>query len=93
MNLSKSEFGKTPENKQVYAYTLSNDNNVSVKIINYGATIVSINAPYKHAEIDDVVLGYDSLDGYLQNPANFGSTIGRFCNRIAYGKFNLEGIE
>jgi aldose 1-epimerase len=72
-------------------YTLSNANNVKVQITNYGATIVRLYVPDKNGKIDDIVLGYDSLAGYLQGKSYFGCVVGRYANRIANASFILEG--
>ena len=86
-----SSFGKT-DGKDIAEYTLKNTNGMSVSIINYGGTITKLMAPDKKGTMGDVVLGYENLDGYLQkgNPY-FGALIGRYGNRIAAGKFTLDG--
>lgn len=91
MSLTQVPFGTT-DGKEVIEYTLTNGNGVSVKILNYGGTITHLMAPDKSGTFGDVVLGYDSLSGYQQagNPY-FGSLIGRYGNRIANGKFTLDG--
>lgn len=91
MSLTQAPFGTT-DGKEVIEYTLTNANGVSVKILNYGGTITHLITPDKNGTAGDVVLGYDSLSGYLQtgNPY-FGSLIGRYGNRIANGKFTLDG--
>ena len=79
--------------KAVRKYTLTNANGMSVAVINYGGTITNIFVPDKNGETGDVVLGSDSLEGYLQNGTSyFGSLIGRYSNRIANGKFILNEI-
>lgn len=91
MSLTQAPYGTT-DGKEVIEYTLSNGNGVSVKILNYGGTITHLVTPDKNGTAGDVVLGYDSLSGYQQtgNPY-FGSLIGRYGNRIANGKFTLDG--
>ena len=78
----------------VFQYTLTNKNGVVVKILNYGGTVTDIITPYKNGKMGNVVLGYDSLSGYLQtgNPY-FGCLVGRYGNRIANAKFSLDGKE
>ena len=78
----------------VFQYTLTNNNGMVVKILNYGGTVTDIMAPDKNGKTGDVVLGYDSLAGYLQttNPY-FGCLVGRYANRIANAKFTLNGKE
>ena len=60
-------------------------------ITNFGAAVVSLKVPDRHGKTDDVVLGYDDLDGYLHDKSYFGATVGRYANRIAHGKFTLNG--
>lgn len=78
----------------VFQYTLTNKNGMVVRILNYGGTVTDIITPDKNGKMGDVVLGYGSLDGYLQagNPY-FGSLVGRYANRIANAKFTLDGKE
>ncbi|KAK0167603.1 hypothetical protein PV327_004978 [Microctonus hyperodae] len=80
--------------KPVKLFTLKNEYHQEIDIINYGATIKAIRTPDKNGRLDDVVLGFDDIDGYLKkdNPY-FGATIGRVANRIGGGQFNLDGIE
>jgi len=86
-----SPFGKTPDGIDVTLYTLTNKNGMEVAITNFGGIVVSLKVPDSMGKIADVVLGYDSLDGYLVNPSYFGAIIGRYANRIAHGKFTLDG--
>lgn len=88
--LSKMDFGKTKDGESVELYTLKNGK-ITVKIATYGATVVSIEAPDKNGRVDDVTLGFDSLEGYLGEHPYFGATVGRVANRIAKGKFRLDG--
>src|SRR5487761_329062 len=92
--MERSVFGKMPNGQKVDLYTLTNHNGVRVKITNYGGRVVSILAPDRHGHLADVVLGYDTLDGYLtkQDPF-FGAIVGRYANRIAKGRFTLDGVE
>jgi aldose 1-epimerase len=78
----------------VFQYTLTNKNGMIVKILNYGGTVTDIITPDKNGKMGDVILGYESLDGYLQtgNPY-FGCLVGRYGNRIANAKFTLDGKE
>ena len=90
---TKSEpFGKTPDGKEVTLYTLENAHGVKARIMNYGATLVSLDAPDKDGKSSDITLGFDTLDGYFTkgNPF-FGATAGRYANRIAKGEFTLDG--
>ena len=90
----KEIFGIMPDGQFSDIYTLTNIQGASVSIIDYGATIVSINVPDKDGVMGDIALGFSSLEGYLQeNNLFFGSTVGRYANRIARGKFTLNGKE
>ncbi|GIK37763.1 MAG: aldose 1-epimerase [Chloroflexota bacterium] len=72
-------------------FTLTNKNGVSTKITNYGGIVMSLNVPDKAGQFGDVVLGFDTVEGYLKPHPYFGALIGRYGNRIANGKFTLEG--
>jgi aldose 1-epimerase len=89
--IEKSVFGKTADGTVVYLYTLSNSNDMTVKITNYGGIVNSILVPDKNGKIGDVVLGFDSLSSYETKSPYFGALIGRYGNRIAKGKFTLDG--
>jgi aldose 1-epimerase len=96
MKISKSTFGKTSEGIEVQLFTLINDNQVSVRITNYGAIITSINTPDKDGNLENIACGFDTLEEYLSpeylgSYPYFGCICGRICNRIANGKFSLEG--
>lgn len=75
----------------VETITLSNGAGVSAKILTYGATLQSLSGPDKAGKIADVLLGYDDLAGYVEHPNYYGVTVGRYANRIAGGKFSLDG--
>lgn len=93
MNLIKEIYGTTPTGEAVNLYTLTNDAAMEVKISDFGGIITSILVPDRSGKITDVVLGFDSFDGYLQeNNPYFGCLVGRFANRIARGKFELDGV-
>lgn len=91
--MTRKHFGIGPEGEDVYLYTLANKNGVEVSITNYGGTITSIMAPDRNGVFGDVVLGYETLDDYIKNPRYFGALIGRHANRIARGRFSLNGVE
>jgi aldose 1-epimerase len=84
-------FGKTPDGVQVYVFTLTNSTGVEARIINYGGIVLSLKVPDRAGKMGDVVLGYDTLDSYLANSPYFGCLVGRFGNRIAKGRFALNG--
>jgi len=89
--IERELFGQLPSGEKVYQYVISNRKGLSVALIDYGATIVSIRMPDKNGKMGNIVLGYDDLDGYINDSANFGGTIGRFANRIAKGKCTING--
>lgn len=91
--ISHKPFGKTPEGTAVEQYTLTNKNGMSAKIITYGGIITELNVPDKDGKIGNVVLGFDTLDGYLKGHPYFGAITGRVANRIAKAKFTLDGKE
>ncbi len=93
MEVKKEFFGKTTDGQNVDIYTLTNKNGITIKIINYGAAVVSLTAPDRNGKFEDVVLGYDNIEGYEADKSYFGSIVGRYGNRIGKGKFKLDGKE
>jgi aldose 1-epimerase len=91
--LNKESFGKTADGQEVELYTLTNSNGVEAKITTYGAIVVSLKVPDRDGKFDDIVLGFDTLDGYLKGHPYFGAIIGRYGNRIGKAKFTLNGVE
>jgi aldose 1-epimerase len=91
--IDKTSYGKLPDGREVFQYTLTNAAGVEVRIINYGATVTSIKVPDRNGKMADVVLGYDSLSGYMGGNAYLGAIVGRYGNRINKGKFELDGEE
>jgi aldose 1-epimerase len=91
--ISQAPFGNTPGGTPVAIYTLRNSKGMEARIMTYGGIVQSLKVPDKNGKFDDVVLGYDKLDGYLANKGNpyFGALIGRYGNRIGGAKFTLEG--
>jgi aldose 1-epimerase len=89
--VSKAPFGNLPDGSAVDVYTLA-DAHLNIRIITFGAHIISVKAPDKAGQMADVVLGYDTLAGYLaDNKTYMGSVVGRYGNRIAKGRFSLDG--
>jgi len=88
--VTKDSFGKMPDGTPVEVYTLAGDN-IEARITTYGGRIVSLRTPDRNKHMDDVVLGFDSVDGYLTDEPFFGALIGRYGNRIAKGHFTLDG--
>ncbi len=93
MSLDEKIFGHMPDGTPVRIYTLKNQNGMAVKITQYGAIITEIHAPNRNGKDDDVVLGFDNLDRYLKGHPFFGAIAGRVANRIANGRFTLDGKE
>lgn len=91
--LDKEAYGTTADGVEVSQYTLINKSGMEVKIITYGGRITSLKVPDKNNQLEDVVLGFDNLDEYTSDNPYFGALIGRYGNRIADGKFNLDGEE
>ena len=91
--ITKKSFGKTADEKTVEIYILTNSSGAEAKIITYGGTVVSLKVPDKSGKLGDVVLGYDSVADYEKHTSYLGALIGRYGNRIAKGKFALNGKE
>ena len=91
MSVLKESYGKTADGAAVDLYTLTNSKGLRVKIMTYGATIVSVETPDRNGKAENVTLSLDTLDEYLKGHPFFGSTVGRYANRIAKGKFSLDG--
>jgi aldose 1-epimerase len=93
MRVTKLNWGLDKNGKEVFLYTLSNANNQTIKITNYGGIITSWLVPDKNGDFVDIVLGKDSFEDYLDNPAYMGCIVGRVANRIKNGRFSLNGKE
>ena len=93
MILKTHSFGQTSEGQAVSLYAMQNDHGHVVTITNYGGIMVSWLTPDRHGRLDDVLLGFESLEGFLGAHPCFGALIGRYANRIANGKFTLDGVE
>ncbi|WP_202796822.1 aldose epimerase family protein [Pedosphaera parvula] len=89
--IEKSRYGKLSNGTEVELYTLQNANGIICKIITFGGAITEMHLPDHEGKFADVVLGYDDLDGYVKDTSYFGALIGRVANRIAEGKFELNG--
>ena len=90
--IEKTEFGMT-DGYKVFLFTLKNSKGMTVKLTNYSGAIVSIFVPDKDGNFEDVVLGYDDLEGYVNGTSSQGALVGRYANRIADAKFTLNGKE
>ncbi len=91
-SIESAPFGKTPDGREATLYTLKNNSGLVARITDYGGILVSLDAPDRAGRSANVVLGFDSLDAYLEGHPYFGAIVGRFCNRIAKGKFTLDGV-
>lgn len=87
----KAGFGRLRDGTAVDLYTLTNAHGLSAKITNYGTIITELHVPDRHGQFGDIVLGFDKLDPYLKGHPYFGCTVGRYANRIANGRFQLDG--
>jgi len=92
MSLTAEDFGTLPDGSPVVRYTLSSDNGFAVRVLTYGGIVQSLDVPDADGRVSNVVLGFASLQGYLENTKPYlGALIGRFANRIAGGSFTLDG--
>src|SRR3546814_12883977 len=94
IQIDTAAFAQEVDGKQVGLYFLKNKNGLEMAVTNFGAKVVALAVPDKNGNFEDIVLGYDNLDGYLNSGEKyFGAAIGRYGNRIAGGKFTLNGKE
>lgn len=88
--ISSESFGFTEDSTEVKKFTLTNKNGLNMEVITYGAIITSLETPDKEGKLEDIVLGYDKLQGYIDNNPYFGAVVGRYGNRIADAKFSID---
>jgi len=98
MKITRKPFGETKDGKKVELFTLSNNNQVSITLMNYGGTVTSVNMPDKNGKVENVICGFDKLDAYTSDKFKadcpyFGAIIGRYGNRIAKGLYKIDGKE
>lgn len=91
MKLTKRPFGALENGTAVHCWTMENEHGLRAELLDYGATIRSLQVPDRYGVLTDVVLGYDTLEGYVKTPGYLGATIGRFANRIGGASFELNG--
>lgn len=91
MSITKELFGTARDGKEVYAFTLENENGVKARVINFGAVLVNLYVPDADGNVADVVLGFDKLEDYYGNGSFFGATIGPSANRIGNASFQIDG--
>lgn len=89
--ITKKLYGTLKTGQKIYEYTLKNDKGMSVTIINYGGAVVSLKVPNRDGKVQDVILGFRNLQGYVDGGTYFGGLIGRYANRIGHGTFKLDG--
>jgi aldose 1-epimerase len=90
--ITVAAYGKLPDGTEISQYTLTNSKGMTMKVINLGGVITHLTAPDRVGTFEDVVLGYDSLDGYVKKGSFFGALVGRYGNRIGKAKFTLDGV-
>jgi aldose 1-epimerase len=91
VDVTRASFGTTPAGGAVDVFTLANAHGLELRVLTYGGIIVSLTVPDRDGRMADVVLGHDSLEEYLSDSSYFGAIIGRFANRIAGGRFTVDG--
>jgi len=89
--VTRAPFATMPDGAEIDVYTLTNENGIKIRVINYGAIVLSIETPDVNGDFADIVLGYDTLASYLEATPYFGAVVGRYGNRIANGTFTLDG--
>src|SRR5258706_2249269 len=92
-NVKKEDFGRTASGQTVSLFTLTNAHGLEARIMDYGGIVVSLKVPDRNGHLDDIVLGFDSPDGYATTSQYFGALIGRYANRIGKARFALNGTE
>lgn len=92
-SIQRALFGNGPDGREVTLFALTNANHLKAEITDYGCIVVRLLVPDRNGKLDDVVLGYDTLREYVQANPYFGAVVGRYGNRIAKGRFTLDGVE
>ena len=90
-SITRASFGVAPDSTPVDVYTLVNSHGVRVRILTYGGIVQTLETPDKAGKLDDIVLGFDDMPGYVKSSPYFGAIVGRYGNRIARGRFTLDG--
>ncbi len=93
MKIDTKIFGRLSGKEEAYLFTIQNSNGIIIKMTSYGGTVISILAPDRNGQFDDIVLGFDSLEGYLEQHPYIGTLVGRYANRIAGGRFYIGDQE
>lgn len=89
--MTASPYGTLPDGRTAHTYTLTNANGLTAVLTDFGATLVSLHTPDRDGNMADITLGYDTLDGWVNDGAFMGATAGRYANRIAGGSFSIDG--
>ena len=90
-SVTRAPFGTAPDGTPVDVYTLVNSRGIRTRILTYGGIVQTLETPDRTGKLDDVVLGFDDLQGYVKSSPYFGAIVGRYGNRIARGRFTLDG--
>ena len=93
MNIQKEAFGALPDGRGVDVFTLTNNHGIEARLMTYGATLVSLKVPDREGRFEDITLGFDEFEAYPEASPYFGCIVGRYGNRIARGRFTLDGVE
>jgi aldose 1-epimerase len=93
LHAQRAVVAQTPDGQPVEAFTLTNQHGMRARIITWGATLIELQVPDRTGKLTDVTLGFDHPASYLESHPGFGTVIGRYANRIAHGKFTLDGKE
>lgn len=91
--ITRELFGKTTDGTEIYKYWIENEEGMKAAVINYGAILVNLLVPDRDGKVDDVVLGYDTLEPYFDNGSFFGATVGPNANRIGGAAFEIDGVK
>jgi aldose 1-epimerase len=91
VTVTRAPFGRLSDGRAVDVYTLTNAHGIEVHVMTFGAIITVVRTPDRAGRRDDIVLGFDGLDGYVREHPYFGAVVGRYANRIAHGRFTLDG--
>lgn len=89
--ITRHAFGETPDGQPVTLYRLTNSHGLVADVISYGATLLGLHMPDRAGRMADIIVGFESLEPFTQAHPYFGALVGRFCNRIAHGRFSLNG--
>jgi len=93
MSITKAEFGEIPDGRKVDIYTLTNVNGATMKVLNLGGIVYELNIPDKDGKLGNVSANLQTVEDYLEKSPGFGTLIGRYGNRIANGKYTIDGVE